>query len=127
MNKTYIGESELSNLTQLKSSIYSDLRVATFCIVTKVDTTKKMLNCKSVVKESINTKNGSEYVEVPEFLNVPYLIGSTPQVGDYCVCIHLDRSIKQFIANGLNNNSEVNSDNNRHNIGDCVALVGFLK
>lgn len=130
IDRTRIVESEQGNLNYIGEATMNQIRCATFAKVTKVDRSKKVLNCQPLVKEKIRANNGDGYVYVslPEFLNVPYFTGgSTPQKGDFCVCIHLDRSIKGILTQDSDDVIQVNCDNNRHNISDCVAIVGFLK
>lgn len=130
IDKTRILESDKANMQYVGQATMNEMRCATFARVTKVNTSKKMLNCQPLVNEKIraNNSDGFIYISLPEFLNVPYFTGgSTPHVGDFCVCIHLDRGISGIIAQDVNSVVSINCNDNRHNITDCVAIVGFLK
>ena len=114
-----------SILLSVKERTKIETRVATVCKITKVDETNKRLNAKPIIKEKYITKTGkTEYVELPELLNIPYLsILGVPTVNEYCVVIHLDRSL-----NGVDLTKEpttVESIGNIHNISDGIALFGF--
>lgn len=114
-----------SILLSVKERTKIETRVATVCKITKVDETNKRLNAKPIIKEKYITKTGEiEYVDLPELLNIPYLsILGVPIVNEYCVIIHLDRSL-----NGVDLMKEpttVESIGNIHNISDGIALFGF--
>lgn len=114
-----------SILLSVKERTKIETRVATVCKITKVDETNKRLNAKPIIKEKYITKTGeTEYVDLPELLNIPYLsILGVPIVNEYCVIIHLDRSL-----NGVDLSKEpttVESIGNIHNISDGIALFGF--
>lgn len=130
LDKTRIIESNEANMQYVGQTTMNELRCATFAKVTSVNTQKKMLNCQPLVKEKIRANNddGFIYISLPEFINVPYFTGgSAPRVGDFCVCIHLDRSITELLNADTDNISSINCNDNRHNITDCVAIVGFLR
>lgn len=130
LDKTRIVESNEVNMHYIGQTTMNELRCATFAKVTNVNTTRKVLNCQPLVREKIRANNdkGFTYVELPEFINIPYFTGGVaPQVGDFCVCIHLDRSISPLLGVSVADVTSVDCNENRHNISDCVAIVGFLK
>lgn len=103
-----------------EAKIMRDLRVATFSRVIKVNT--NTIDVQPVIQEKINTRDGYKYLPLPVIKDVYYLAGQTPKVGDYVVCLHLDRSL-----GGMNiiedKTGMVESGGNRHNLNDCIALV----
>ena len=127
MNLSKICESESSNLYQIKDQIKNELRVHTFAIVTSVDIEKKTLCARPIVKERIRTKSGiSKALALPEIKEIPYMIThKSPKKDDYCVLLHLDRSIKDLNINNTYDNKEIVSNKNRHALDDVVAVVGF--
>lgn len=121
------AENEFENINSTEKNVSTNLRVATFCLVTSVNTKNNTINAQPLIKEKISSNdNDFTYVPLPELINVPYCTNmkEEPKVGDYCICIHLDRSIKGFDNKELKN-GDGKSNNNRHNISDCVAIVGF--
>lgn len=140
--RTTIAESPQSNMEYIGQTVMGQMRCATFAKVTAVDTKYKTINCLPLVNDKIRANNaaGYTYVGLPELLNVPYYTGGpTPEVNDLCVCIHLDRNINGIIAQAkevidraaakldFSDVSNINCNSNKHNLGDCVAFVGFLK
>ena len=129
MNRDILNaENEFQNQQYNSGLTSKNLRVATFCVITKVDTTKKTLNAKPLIRELYQTSSESEnYISLPELVDVPYctaLVG-TPKVDDLCVCIHLDRSIKGYDKKSLMNNQGKTKNNNNHELSDCIAIYGF--
>ena len=53
-----------------------------------------------------------------------YITSWKPEVGDYCVLLHLDRSIKSLLS-GDTNDKELKSNGNLHDLNDCVAIGPF--
>lgn len=125
MDKTRLLENEVTNLQAIKRQTMNELRVATFGYITKVNTITKTVNVQPIVKEGINSKTGVVHMKLPEILNVPYFSKmGDPSLNEYCICIHLDRSIKGTDINS-NKRDLINSTSNRHSIEDCVAITGF--
>lgn len=131
LDKTRIAESDQSNLAYIERAVMNEMRCATLCKVTSVNSSNYTLTCIPLVKEKIRANNakGYDYISLPELINVPYFTSgaASPSVGDMCVCIHLDRGISDILKQDIDNLVQVNCNNNRHDITDCVALVGFGK
>jgi len=132
------AQSLYANVEAQINTALTNLRTSTFCYVTKVDKQSGTLNCKPVVKESINSSNGIQFIQLPELINVPYT-PINPEVGDYCVCVHLDRSIGEILQKRKKliklkkpaNNSEqllksINSSGRKHALNDCIAITGVF-
>lgn len=100
------------------------LRVGTLARVVEIDKTSKTLSVQPIVQEKINSNNnlGYKYIKLPIIRNVPYISGQYPQINDYVVCLHLDRT-KSGINLLTDTSSFIESNNNRHNLNDCVAIV----
>lgn len=131
LDKTRIAESDQSNLAYIERAVMNEMRCATLCKVTSVNSSNYTLTCLPLVKEKIRANNdrGYDYISLPELINVPYFTSSviSPQAGDMCICIHLDRGISDILKQDIDDLVQVNCNNNRHDITDCVALVGFGK
>lgn len=128
MKKNIItSESTFSSVNAVEGKTSTNIKVATFCVITKVND-NKTLNAQPVVLERISTPDGSEqYAKLPEILNVPYKLSDSPKVGDLCVCIHLDRGIAGFNKEQLLKGAAKDSGNNKHSLTNCVAICGFLE
>lgn len=129
MNKEVLeSESMYANINVVQNNTSTVLRVATFCIVTAVDKLNKTINAKPMIQEKVEVDNNkSSYMSLPELMNVPYCTNmkSDPKEGDFCICIHLDRSIRGFSGDDLKNNRGKSTGLNKHKLSDCVAIVGF--
>lgn len=139
LNDLISANSLYANIEAQINSALTNLRTATFCYVTKVDKRAGTLNCQPVVKESINSSNGVQFIQLPELINVPYT-PTIPEEGDYCVCVHLDRSIGEILqkrkklikrrkpATTINELlKSVNSSGRKHALNDCIAITGIFK
>lgn len=109
-------------LEQSNKILENRLRVGTLSRVISVDTANRTLIVQPIVMEKINSKTGEKYIKLPEIHNVPYIAGQYPKVDDYVVCIHLDRT-KSGIDLLTDITSFIESNTNRHNLNDCVAIV----
>lgn len=128
MDKKVIeSESMYQNINMVEGRTKTNLRVATFCIVTAVDKVKKTINAKPMIQERIEkSKDEYDYVYPPELMDVPYCTGmDDPKEGDFCICIHLDRSIRGYNEDDLINNRGKSNGLKKHTLSDCVAIVGF--
>lgn len=133
--RDFYNQSEYSNIKAIVKNNNTNLRIATFCIVTKVN--NKRIDVKPLVAESIQQLDGEKFLGLPIIKNVPYLnTGYNPKVGDFCVCLTLDRSIVGINKGNYENidfdNEEevkkiplLNSNGQVHNISNCIALVGI--
>ena len=122
------SESEYANINEVSNRTEQRIKVATFCVVTKVDTDKKTLNAQPVVLERIPTPDGSEqYMKLPEILNVPYHLSDSPEIGDFCVLIHLDRGISGYTKEQILAGEVKDNGNNKHSLSNCVAICGFIE
>ena len=149
INKTSIEESPIGNLAQVQNNVMTNMRCHTFAKVTAVykdgkneqhtdnngntyniKRAKNTIDVEPIVKEyrqkyNINNKKVEEtYYPISKIYNIPYITSWTPKVGDYCVLLHLDRSIKS-LALGDTNDKELKSSGNLHDLNDCVAIGPF--
>ena len=137
MDNASISESEINNYSSLSDNIMAGMRCHTFAKVIQVyreKTDKRWahtIDAQPIVKERIRAlKDGEEYdkyIELPPILNIPYLRGlGEPNVGDYCVLLHLDRPIYNISTKGGADSPFIESSGNMHELGNCVAICGFL-
>jgi len=104
--------------------VMNNLRVGTLARVLEVNKSTKTLSVQPIVQEKINCDNelGYKYIKLPVIKNIPYIAGQYPQINDYVVCIHLDRT-KSGIDLINDTTSFIESNTNRHNLNDCIAIV----
>lgn len=109
-------------LNSVKKSVMRDLRVGTFARVISVNTSKKTVDVQPIVEEKINTRNGYEYLRLPQIKNIKYAYGCYPKVGDLAICVHFDRGVSGY---DFTSSEELylQSGTERHNINDCVAII----
>ena len=127
------------NLTQA-IGLYIDqkqnnMRCATFAVVTRVNSTttdeyiSNTINALPLVQERINTKyDGKSYQSLPQIYNIPYVSSTDPQEGQYCVLIHLDRSIMGDVSVGEYEEIQypiITSKKSSHRLSDCIAICGI--
>lgn len=149
INKTSIEESPIGNLAQVQNNVMTNMRCHTFAKVIAVyvdgkndqqtdeygntyniKRAKNTIDVEPIVKEyrqkyNINNKKVEEtYYSISKIYNIPYITSWTPKVGDYCVLLHLDRSIKSLVL-GDTNDKELKSNGNLHDLNDCVAIGPF--
>lgn len=149
INKTSIEESPIGNLAQVQNNVMTNMRCHTFAKVIAVyvdgkndkqtdeygntyniKRAKNTIDVEPIVKEyrqkyNINNKKVEEtYYPISKIYNIPYITSWTPEVGDYCVLLHLDRSIKSLVL-GDTNDKELKSNGNLHDLNDCVAIGPF--
>ena len=125
--KVITSESTYTSVKSVESSTFRNLKVATFCVITKVND-NKTLNAQPLVLEKVSTQDGSEqYAKLPEILNVPYKISDNPKEGDFCVCLHLDRGIAGYNKEQLLKGAAKDSGKDKHSLTNCVAICGFLE
>lgn len=149
INKTSIEESPIGNLAQVQNNVMTNMRCHTFVKVIAVyvdgkndqqtdeygntyniKRAKNTIDVEPIVKEyrqkyNINNKKVEEtYYPISKIYNIPYITSWTPKVGDYCVLLHLDRSIKSLVL-GDTNDKELKSNGNLHDLNDCVAIGPF--
>ena len=128
MNKKVITqESHYGAINQVKERTMTQMKVATFCVITRVND-NKTLNAQPVVLERISTQDGSEqYMKLPEILNVPYHLSDNPKQGDFCVLIHLDRGVSGYTKEQILNGVVKDNGINKHSLSNCVAICGFIE
>ena len=114
----------------------NNFRSATFAVVTRVNTSTEgesianTINALPLVEERINTKNdGKKYTQLPEIYNIPYVTSTGPQVGQYCVLIHLDRSIMGGKIDLVEIEGQqyplIKTRKGSHRLSDCIAICGI--
>lgn len=129
------------NLTQaiglLVDQKQNSLRSTTFAVVTRVNSDSNgnyiahTINALPLVQERINTQyNGKQYQPLPELYNIPYVSTPSPQVGQYCILIHLDRSItggKVVMVEREDGTQypQIKTTKSAHRLADCVAICGI--
>lgn len=149
INKTTIEESTIGNLAQVQNNVMTNMRCHTFAKVKAVykdgineqqtdeygntyniKRAKNTIDVEPIVQESrqkynINNKKVEEtYYHISKICNIPYITSWKPEVGDYCVILHLDRSIKSLVL-GITTDSQLKSNQNLHDLNDCVAIGPF--
>nr|DAY55126.1 MAG TPA: hypothetical protein [Caudoviricetes sp.] len=149
INKTSIEESPIGNLAQVQNNVMTNMRCHTFAKVIAVyvdgkneqqtdeygntyniKRAKNTIDVEPIVQESrqkynINNKKVEEtYYHISKICNIPYITSWKPEVGDYCVLLHLDRSIKSLVL-GITTDSQLKSNQNLHDLNDCVAIGPF--
>lgn len=149
INKTSIEESPIGNLAQVQNNVMTNMRCHTFAKVIAVyvdgkneqqtdeygntytiKRAKNTIDVEPIVQEyrqkyNINNKKVEEtYYPISKIYNIPYITSWKPEVGDYCVLLHLDRSIKSLVL-GDTNDKELKSNGNLHDLNDCVAIGPF--
>ena len=149
INKTSIEESPIGNLAQVQNNVMTNMRCHTFAKVIAVyidgknkqqtdeygntytiKRAKNTIDVEPIVQESrqkynINNKKVEEtYYYISKICNIPYITSWKPKVGDYCVLLHLDRSIKSLVL-GNTDDKELKSNGNLHDLNDCVAIGPF--
>ena len=149
INKTSIEESHIGNLAQVQNNVMTNMRCHTFAKVEAVyeegkneqqtdeygntytiKRAKNTIDVEPIVQESrqkynINNKKVEEtYYPISKICNIPYITSWKPKVGDYCVLLHLDRSIKSLVLGNTNDN-QLKSNGNLHDLNDCVAIGPF--
>lgn len=149
INKTSIEESPIGNLAQVQNNVMTNMRCHTFAKVIAVyvdgkneqqtdkygntyniKRAKNTIDVEPIVQESrqkynINNKKVEEtYYKISKICDIPYITSWKPEVGDYCVLLHLDRSIKSLVL-GITTDSELKSNQNLHDLNDCVAIGPF--
>ena len=149
INKTSIEESPIGNLAQVQNNVMTNMRCHTFAKVIAVyvdgkndqqtdeygntyniKRAKNTIDVEPIVQEyrqkyNINNKKVEEtYYPISKICNIPYITSWKPKVGDYCVLLHLDRSIKSLVL-GNTNDKELKSNGNLHDLNDCVAIGPF--
>ena len=149
INKTSIEESPIGNLAQVQNNVMTNMRCHTFAKVIAVyvdgknkqqtdeygntytiKRAKNTIDVEPIVQESrqkynINNKKVEEtYYNISKICNIPYITSWKPKVGDYCVLLHLDRSIKSLLLGNTNDN-QLKSNGNLHDLNDCVAIGPF--
>jgi hypothetical protein len=107
------------------------LRVATPAYVTAVNEQNHTVSVQPLSREFINTKDAKKKaVQLPIITNVPYMLVLKPNIGDFCILLHLDCSINtkktflQKLGNFLIPWLKA-SQKKKHNLSDCIALIGF--
>ena len=142
LNKHTIAENTIDAYVQATEMFNNNLRVHTFAVVTAVypdgmskdngdpiNRYKYTIDAQPVVQEFIikfdKGENVVDKIKLPVIKNIPYLKGlGTPNVGDYCVLLHLDRDISNIKTSG--NPEFVNSNSEIRQLSNCVAICGFL-
>lgn len=105
---------------ELMSEVSRRIRCNTLARVVEVN--DKLISVQPIIKEKINTKDGTKFVTLPKISNVYCISNQSPQVGDYVACLHFDRGVGDFdIFNDLD--GFIESGTHRHDISDCVAIV----
>lgn len=125
---TIYEDSAYGNINKVEENTFTNIRNATFCAVTAVNKNAHTINAKPVISERLSKDDNSfDYVALPELIDVPYCtnLKEDPSVGDFCICIHLDRGIRGFRKVDLDDGLGENTGLNKHQLNDCVAIVGF--
>lgn len=102
--------------------LMNNLRVGTLSRIISVNRVDRTVDVQPIVMEKINTKSGVTSVLLPEIHNIPYISGQYPKVNDYVICVHLDRTMRG-IDLLTDSTSYIESNRNRHNLNDCIAIV----
>lgn len=138
MNKQILQHTDMDVYTSLINAINSNLRCHTFAKITAIyneeqtDEIKRWqytIDAQPIVDEFILAKeNGKEVdkaISLPEIYNIPYISNSPPQVGDYCILLHLDRAISSI--KNPKEDGHIDSIGRMHELTDCIAICGVFK
>ena len=119
LDKNYIFDKLIDKLSK-------DIHVALPAILTEIDYEKQTCKAQAVIREFID----NEYVELPEFMDIPFFILSGGdysitmpiQKDDECLIVFADSCIDSWWqSGGIQNPIELRN----HDLSDCFALVGF--
>ena len=138
MNKQILQHTDMDVYTSLINAINSNLRCHTFAKITAIYNEEQTgeikrwqytIDAQPIVDEFILAKeNGKEVdkaISLPEIYNIPYISNSSPQVGDYCILLHLDRSISSIKT--PKEDGHIDSIGRMHELTDCIAICGVFK
>ena len=123
------SDDEEAVYTALKNNIMAELRVATFAVVTAVQS-DGLLRIKPVINDRIVNDDGSiKWQEYPEIPDTPYADTITnPKVGDIVLLTFCDHDISGFLGSGGSDTSGNPSPVNQnlissHNLSNAVATA----
>ena len=111
---------------KLIKKLSKNIHVALPAIITEIDYEKQTCKAQAVIREYID----NEYVELPEFMDIPFFILSGGdysitmpiQKDDECLIVFADSCIDSWWqSGGIQNPIEIRN----HDLSDCFALVGF--
>lgn len=111
---------------KLIKKLSKNIHVALPAIITEIDYEKQTCKAQAVIREYID----NEYVELPEFMDIPFFILSGGdysitmpiQKDDECLVVFADSCIDSWWqSGGIQNPIEIRN----HDLSDCFALVGF--
>lgn len=111
---------------KLIKKLSKNIHVALPAIITEIDYEKQTCKAQSVIREYID----NEFVDMPEFLDIPFFILSGGdysitmpiQKDDECLIVFADSCIDSWWqSGGIQNPIEIRN----HDLSDCFALVGF--
>lgn len=124
-------EERINNLENLISNILStvksDIRVALPARVTGFDSSKQTISCIPTIRELININGVVEYKDLPELKDVPISIPRSGnwaitlpiKIGDECMVIFQDLCIDGWWSRGGIQNW---NDLRRHDLSDAIAI-----
>ena len=115
----YVDENINSALNALVNKTMTNLRVATLCRITSVNS-DGTVDLQPMVREKISTSNGYSYMKLPLLKNVHTVQGQSFIIGKLAVAIHLDRNIGNAFSEGVD---YIDSGKSRHALTDCIALA----
>ena len=111
---------------KLINKLSKNIHVALPAIITEIDYEKQTCKAQAVIREFID----NEYVELPEFMDIPFFILSGGdysitmpiQKDDECLIVFADSCIDSWWqSGGIQNPIEIRN----HDLSDCFAIVGF--
>ena len=111
---------------KLIKKLSKNIHVALPAIITEINYEKQTCKAQAVIREYID----NEYVELPEFMDIPFFILSGGdysitmpiQKDDECLVVFADSCIDSWWqSGGIQNPIEIRN----HDLSDCFALVGF--
>ncbi len=116
-----------SVINTVSDNIAKNIKCAQIARILAVDTA----NLRLTVLPLNKIFDGTEYVEHPQLINVPYIIlsggGSSVllpvNVDDLCLLIFCDNSIDNTL---LSDEASDPANNNMHSINDGIAIVGLF-
>lgn len=124
---------EQAKFDELERKIFATLHCADIGTITAIDSSTSYLTVRPTVKERVvNSSGKTEYKELPEIPDTPYLAisGATPSVGQSVLIIYCDRDFSGWLKQGGTNASGTVTAQNPeilsyHSLNHAVALVGF--
>lgn len=136
MTKQYLPlEQRIANETDffhlLIDKIKFEIRVAAIAVVKSFDKEKQTISAQITTRERIFSQGNYDVKKIPIIEDIPvvmlragnFAITMPVTVGDECLLVFLDTCMDAWFQNGGEDNNQIFQ--RRHDISDCVAIVGI--